>query len=166
MEISFWKIFFSRLIEVFINFYTNKEQNICTHCNKSFKWKSLLEHHIKIVHEGVRVKCNYCVKTYTDVNTLKEHVNAVHQKVKIHCTLCDSTFGRPAGLRWHMKKFHEGGKPFIRKRQPNKSDSSHRSSVIKAKARAKFSCEFCGRAYESKALKMQHMRNVHRRDIY
>ena len=36
MEISFWKIFFSRLIEVFIkyqhqikNFYTNKEQNIC-----------------------------------------------------------------------------------------------------------------------------------------
>ena len=57
----------------------SKPKQTCVHCGKDYADQKCLAHHIKVVHEGARVKCNYCVKTYTNVGTLKDHVNAIHK---------------------------------------------------------------------------------------
>ena len=45
-----------------------------------------------------------------------------------------------------MNKYHQGGQPFIRKRQPNKTDGKKRVAKSKTK---KFSCELCGNSFDS-----------------
>ena len=139
-----------------------RKELVCKYCNQVFNYPSTIEHHIKTVHEGIRVQCNFCVKTYTDKNSLKDHINAIHNNVKIFCNLCGSKFSRPGALKYHMRRFHEGGKPFIRKRQPNKSDTPKRTTI---KPKAKFTCEFCGNNFDTKAHKIQHMKGVHRRTL-
>ena len=62
-----------------------------------------------------------------------------------------------------MNKYHQGGQPFIRKRQPNKTDGKKR--VVKSKTK-KFSCELCGNSFDSKNSKVQHIQNVHKRSYY
>ena len=61
-----------------------KNMNKFGDCEKAFKEEQGLKDHIRIVHEGKRVKCPECDKPFVSKSTLKKHIDAVHEKKKPH----------------------------------------------------------------------------------
>ena len=45
----------------------------CVHCDRHFRLRSNLSHHIKGIHEKVRYPCNFCKKQFYDKRSLKNH---------------------------------------------------------------------------------------------
>ena len=93
----------------------------CDTCQKYFKEKRELRHHVKRVHKGeLNFLCEQCSRPFVDAYALKKHVANVHDiDKKFKCTQCDRGFGVRSHYNEHMVKVHE---------------ESH-----------KLTCEFCGK---------------------
>ena len=93
----------------------------CDTCQKNFKEKRELRHHVKRVHKGeLNFLCEQCSRPFVDEYALKKHVANVHDTdKKFKCSQCDRGFGVRSHYNEHMVKVHE---------------ESH-----------KLTCEFCGK---------------------
>ena len=62
-------------------------------CNK-FALNSLMNKHIKFIHEGASIKCNICGVTSKNKEYLRDHIRVVHEgkkRAKNHkCSICNN----------------------------------------------------------------------------
>lgn len=88
----------------------------CDQCDKSFKVRVHLRHHInshlpdneKFIHE-----CPQCEKRYSSVFCLRQHIKHIHDKVsKFKCQFCGKIFSRKANLDSHLNHVHTKDKNF------------------------------------------------------
>lgn len=79
---------------------------VCPICSKEYS-KSNLSHHIKTIHEKIKVECVHCNKKYHSTATLNKHIKAVHDKIKDQqCNHCDFKCSEKSSLKRHIKKIH------------------------------------------------------------
>ncbi|KAL2101591.1 hypothetical protein ACEWY4_003352 [Coilia grayii] len=84
--------------------------------------------------------CKLCGKTYVKYNTLKTHMRA-HKREKVHrCRVCKSVFPQKNLLRTHKCSVVQ-----------NNVQNNVQKTVQNNKAKAKNSCEYCGRAFTTNA---------------
>lgn len=88
----------------------------CDQCDKSFKNRFHLRHHIdshlpvneKFIHE-----CPKCEKRYSSKFCLRQHIKHIHDKGSIFkCQFCDKIFNRKANLDSHLNHVHTTDKNF------------------------------------------------------
>ena len=82
----------------------------CEQCNGSFRDKTGLNHHTKMVHEKIKnAKCDICNKSFFTKFDLKVHITKVHNKSKMYkCNICDQSFDRKKdGLDKHLAVVHK-----------------------------------------------------------
>jgi KRAB domain-containing zinc finger protein len=80
----------------------------CKDCEKSFKEETRLKSHIKIIHDGTRVKCPVCQKPFVDKSVMKRHIDNVHEKKKPYgCDICNERFAQSGHLVTHKKGKHK-----------------------------------------------------------
>ena len=76
----------------------------CTHCEKKFQTKPILNDHIQSIHFGLKAKCPDCGKNVS-LSNLTRHINEFHKKMKKPCPHCDKEFGM-SSLRKHIRSVH------------------------------------------------------------
>ncbi|KAG5896086.1 hypothetical protein JTB14_006875 [Gonioctena quinquepunctata] len=82
----------------------------CPVCDKNYKFQSLLEKHIRIIHEGFRYECPHCKKSFRNDGHFQYHVKTHqpdYQGFEKQCEKCCTVFKSEGGYRAHMKR-HEG----------------------------------------------------------
>jgi KRAB domain-containing zinc finger protein len=87
----------------------------CDRCDKSFIRKSMLNEHIRNVHEGRKIhhKCDTCGKLFAGSNSsnalanVKKHIDTVHLGLKKYqCSFCNTAYGQNGDLTRHIKRCH------------------------------------------------------------
>lgn len=156
----------SRLKSHIDTFHENVRKFQCSHCDKAFKAKVHLDHHL-LQHSGEKpfkcsqcgdsfrhklslishqrihsdsrpYVCDTCGRTFRDNSTLKAH-KRVHSGDKPYkCNLCDKSFTQRAGLNYH-KNVHLGTKP-------------HK-------------CNQCEYSTAKKASLLSHIKTIHKPDV-
>ena len=99
-----------------INSYHSKKQNnprnrkiiVCDTCEFKTKNHGKLVEHVRVKHQGEKIKCNECEKEFNWSNDRRMHMSAIHEGIVHSCTLCDYKANFKANLRIHMKKNHLG----------------------------------------------------------
>ena len=82
---------------------------LCSICGKSFRFKNLLENHLKVEHlNAVVFQCDLCqYHTKFKIN-VERHIKSVHMKLKnfkcIHCA--DHEYSTQVGLNLHLYRCH------------------------------------------------------------
>ena len=62
----------------------------CNFCEKSFFTKTILELHMKSVHE--KKKCDFCDEEFASGKVLKNHVHNHHNNISFECDVCEKVF--------------------------------------------------------------------------
>lgn len=87
----------------------------CNLCSKAFLLKTILDRHVKIIHQHFipeRIPCNIpaCKASFTSKSHLNRHVKVIHQKIRTeHCDVggCGSTFSTKTNLLRHKENVHK-----------------------------------------------------------
>ena len=78
----------------------------CKYCNKLFKHKRSLTHHLKI-HES-KLTCEKCQKDFSRSDKLIKHMNTCKGKTESHkCDICQKVFSQKMFLNWHLNTHNE-----------------------------------------------------------
>lgn len=89
---------------------------LCSSCGKSFRFKNLLENHLKVVHyKTVKFSCDLCQYESKFKINIERHVKTVHQKIKkFKCDKCsDHEYSTQVGLNLHKYRLHGVKAPVI-----------------------------------------------------
>ena len=139
----------------------------CTICGANFFDKTVLETHIKGVHEKQKLNteklpCSICNKEFNTKQHLNRHISSVHEKKKPHlCSLCGSSFADKGDLARHVTSVHsdkEGGHicPICNVEKP----SLHYLNVHIRNTHEKIPCDICGKSIGKDRMK-RHLRDSH-----
>ena len=130
----------------------------CLQCDRLFRLRSNLNHHIKGVHEKVRYPCQRCEKQCFDKRTLKKH----NCKTGFKCSICDKSFKSKSSLYKHVKGIHDKLRFYCKLCYGNYSDKSNlRKHVLSVHENVKYSCEFCDKAFSDQSNLITHKREKH-----
>ncbi|KAK6635370.1 hypothetical protein RUM44_000621 [Polyplax serrata] len=86
----------------------------CDICKKVFNRRFNFERHL-IVHSGESLTCHTCGKQYRRQSVLDRHIKVVHQKIRLgnpSCSYCNKIFSSSQSLEDHYRT-HTGERPFI-----------------------------------------------------
>ena len=79
----------------------------CSKCNKCFKTKNLLYHHLTKTHETVRpYVCSLCGNTFKQSHHLAQHMVHHSDARPFACTLCEKTYKVKHDLKLHCRRVH------------------------------------------------------------
>ncbi|XP_022916695.1 zinc finger and SCAN domain-containing protein 12-like [Onthophagus taurus] len=82
----------------------------CEYCTNSYKNRSVLELHVKSVHEPQNYICNFCEKRFPTKYLLQRHIDQIHydkrEEIKYVCKICDEDFPSQHDLWEHRKENH------------------------------------------------------------
>jgi len=101
----------SNKVEVFQHYQNHKKRERkfpCTICpNKIFTGSHHLKHHIKTVHENVRiVQCELCDKAFHTKQMYQRHYRGVHLGLTHPCPECNCRYSQRPDLKRHIRKSH------------------------------------------------------------
>lgn len=140
----------------------------CVDCNKSFKLKSSLERHRRVIHlEGETYSCPECEARCPDKGTLARHMYT-HTGLKPYsCTRCEKHFSRKYHLERHVIQTGCDGNPrpshpcqvcgrmFSRKDNLREHLRAHAGQV---KRKKKYNCQYCNKEFHGTTLLQIHVR--------
>ena len=129
----------------------------CEYCGKEYGFRSKLQAHVSVAHEGKKFQCKECDNKYRSLKGLSDHMASVHQGIEYMCQTCGVTHKNIQSYKEHMLK-HDGtnkfqcslcGKEFVAARQLRvHNDLKHNEK--------KHVCSICGAAYAKKYLLNKH----------
>lgn len=121
----------------FIARHTGNQFN-CDECGRSFRYKSALDRHVKVIHENQREHiCSKCGKTFGSKYDLMKHYETSHDDVKKAqrtCMTCGKLFSKERNLQIHILAIH---------------------------GEKSFECEKCGKKFSFESAKDRHVKVVH-----
>jgi len=91
--------------------------NHCNLCDKSYKNKNSLGHHVRSVHRDAGAMCSLCGTNFKQRESLSRHIERVHNKYKpsvneqplqFDCTQCGKSYSTKGSLKKHMTCAHRG----------------------------------------------------------
>lgn len=83
--------------------YGAKKSFLCCICNKSFRWKCLLELHKRVHTDEKPFICTTCNKRFKSCNSVRRH-NMEHRGERPHkCAVCGSAFALKSSLTTHLR---------------------------------------------------------------
>ena len=85
----------------------------CDMCEKSFDKFSLLEQHVKQIHDATvrNNACEFCGKLLATKQSLEIHIARIHEGRKdFNCNHCNKAFSRASDRDLHIRHVHEGSK--------------------------------------------------------
>ncbi|KAH1010265.1 hypothetical protein HUJ05_004584 [Dendroctonus ponderosae] len=86
-------------------------KHVCSICQKSFRYSSVLLAHSKLHSNERPFQCNYCGSKFKMKSVLKRHENIHTKEKKYVCKLCGKTFFTFTNLTQHQP-FHTEERPF------------------------------------------------------
>ena len=92
----------------------SKKKHKCELCEYKANYSSILQRHIKQVHDKIKdFHCDKCDKSFSVKSTLQRHIKIVHDKIKdFHCDKCDYSCYSNCDLQKHIKQVHDKIKEF------------------------------------------------------
>ena len=90
------------------SFFTNEYYSIIRFASKRLFVATLLQTHIKSVHEGQKIPCPHCEYKATRKGNLQTHIKSVHEGKKFPCPHFEHKATDKANLRRHIKSVHIG----------------------------------------------------------
>jgi len=84
----------------------------CEECDFLANSKSVLRHHIRVKHLGIRYPCDQCNFASTTSNNLKKHKQSIHEGIRYPCDQCDYNATVSSHLKRHVKAMHSEMKSF------------------------------------------------------
>ncbi|XP_015834147.2 zinc finger protein ZFP2 isoform X29 [Tribolium castaneum] len=150
-----------------ITHHTKEYPFKCDVCAKGFLSKSILTHHKRADHEGLRLICPVCSKMFKNPNHFQLHVaghNPDHVVTKYTCKECLKVVGSVSSLRQHMKTHMEKGE-YICDVCGKDFTFKHGLSLHKKihTGEKNHMCEICAKAFTTKGLLVMHIR-VHTKE--
>uniref|UniRef100_A0AAR5PHX3 C2H2-type domain-containing protein n=1 Tax=Dendroctonus ponderosae TaxID=77166 RepID=A0AAR5PHX3_DENPD len=134
-------------------------KHVCSICQKSFRYSSVLLAHSKLHSNERPFQCNYCGSKFKMKSVLKRHENIHTKEKKYVCKLCGKTFFTFTNLTQHQT-FHTEERPF-QCHICNKSYKIKRGLVLHSNKHTKsktYSCKICKKAYLYSGSLSLHMR--------
>lgn len=84
-----------------------QEKRVCSTCGETFVNETLLRHHHKVEHLGLKpASCLLCDKEFTRIDACRDHIIASHIKFSISCDLCSASSATKKRLKHHYNKHH------------------------------------------------------------
>lgn len=136
----------------------------CLQCDRRFRLRSNLNHHIKGVHEKVRYPCQRCEKQFYDKRTLKKHNCCINKEIRqFQCSICQKFVRSKSSLYKHVKGIHEKIRFHCKLCYGNYSDQSNlRKHVLSVHENVKYSCDVCDKAFSDQSNLITHKREKHK----
>ncbi|XP_066153473.1 zinc finger protein 723-like isoform X1 [Euwallacea fornicatus] len=125
------KTYNKRFEEVHMKSHNEKEQFICTLCNRKFDSDSSLKLHLKVHSNVTKFICSYCKKPFKSPESLDLHKKNQCQIRDYECQHCGRKF-KKAHEKVKHERIHTGEKPYV--------------------------CEICGKAFRISYCLTLHMR--------
>lgn len=100
---------FRSVLELHMRMHSKDKPYQCKDCGKAFRFSSYLQQHL-IIHTGKRPhKCPDCGKDFAFLQNMRTH-QRLHQEKPFRCTSCRKGYSDEAQLQQHMLS-HNGDKP-------------------------------------------------------
>lgn len=100
---------FRSVLELHMRMHSKDKPYQCKDCGKAFRFSSYLQQHL-IIHTGKRPhKCPDCGKDFAFLQNMRTH-QRLHQEKPFRCTSCRKGYSKEAQLQQHMLS-HNGDKP-------------------------------------------------------
>ncbi|KAA0706309.1 Transforming growth factor beta receptor type 3 [Triplophysa tibetana] len=148
------------LLQRHMRIHSEERPYTCPQCEKSFKRKSTLEKHIRI-HTGVRqYTCPQCEKSFKRKSTLYEHMKIHSEERPYACPQCGKSFNRKSTLKDHVR-IHTGERPYT---CPQCEKSFTQKSTLDEHMKIHtgerpYTCPQCGKSFNRKSTLDDHVRN-------
>ena len=149
------------------------KEHKCHLCNKIFKKKCHLTHHLKwrkkcvnkTLQENLEYRCHICTKTFKHKSRLTIHLKrhyGIKRTYKFKCTHCVKGFQNEESFKKHTLDDHSGME-YICSHCPLKfkSREARQSHEYRQHAEKTISCGQCGRMFPSEALRNSHINKIH-----
>ena len=88
-------------------------ENKCDTCGRTFRMKTSLDRHIKVIHEKDKqneIKCNSCEFSTIHRSSLNRHTKSHHNpkdSITTKCHICNISLKTKSSLKMHLKRIHE-----------------------------------------------------------
>lgn len=85
----------------------------CSLCSRQFKWKHMLQNHLRVHTKEQPYSCSYCPRTFTQLADKNRHVLSHSKAYPLRCSVCGKGFptGRKKLLENH-EKVHQAGEEY------------------------------------------------------
>ena len=153
---------------------SKSQAHLCQTCGKNFSGRTMLERHIKTIHEGIKeFTCDYCRKELTSSYGLKAHIETIHLGIRQKCPHCESDFSTRKALKNHIETTHlrdvchicnQCGKSFSTEGRLENHKYEHETGYTPQlpNGNGRISCDECGKEYASLPGLRVHIDVVHK----
>uniref|UniRef100_A0A8C9XYC7 Zinc finger protein 423 n=1 Tax=Sander lucioperca TaxID=283035 RepID=A0A8C9XYC7_SANLU len=150
-----------------VHYTTTSTQYVCESCDKQFSSVDDLQKHLLDMHTFVLYHCTLCQEVFDSKVSIQVHLAVKHSNEKklFRCTACAWDFRKESDLQIHVKHNHLGQRSGLAPRKCIFCGETFGSEVelqchITTHSK-KFTCRFCGKAFQTMSLLERHLREKH-----
>ncbi|XP_056273043.1 zinc finger protein 423 isoform X2 [Pseudoliparis swirei] len=158
-----------------VHYTTTSTQYVCESCDKQFSSVDDLQKHLLDMHTFVLYHCTLCQEVFDSKVSIQVHLAVKHSNEKklFRCTACAWDFRKESDLQIHVKHNHLGQRSGLpgglgAGLKPRKCIFCGETFGTEVELQChitthskKFTCRFCGKAFQAMTLLERHLREKH-----
>ncbi|XP_077953407.1 zinc finger protein 423-like isoform X3 [Gasterosteus aculeatus] len=158
-----------------VHYTTTSTQYVCESCDKQFSSVDDLQKHLLDMHTFVLYHCTLCQEVFDSKVSIQVHLAVKHSNEKklFRCTACAWDFRKESDLQIHVKHNHLGQRSGLpgglgAGLKPRKCIFCGDTFATEVELQChitthskKFTCRFCGKAFQAMPLLERHLREKH-----
>ncbi|XP_035859029.1 zinc finger protein 423 isoform X1 [Sander lucioperca] len=154
-----------------VHYTTTSTQYVCESCDKQFSSVDDLQKHLLDMHTFVLYHCTLCQEVFDSKVSIQVHLAVKHSNEKklFRCTACAWDFRKESDLQIHVKHNHLGQRSGLAAGlKPRKCIFCGETFGSEVELQChitthskKFTCRFCGKAFQTMSLLERHLREKH-----